>query len=153
MENTTEPTQEQLAQFVKVNIGICQSSLVEMLYEKGIVSMEDCENYFRDHTEEIDELQAEIDELEEDTSDDGLMSDESIAKCKELEERMQTLQEEMEEPQDVLEWWTVDSWMARKLREQGEVILDTDWESWWGRTCSGQAIHLDSVIEAIYKSL
>jgi len=51
------------------------------------------------------------------------------------------------EPQDIFEWWMVDSLFAEKLEEKGEpVLLD---EGIWGRTCSGQAILLDWVISQI----
>lgn len=51
---------------------------------------------------------------------------------------------------EIYEWWVVSDWLEKRLEEQGESILKTEYGSWWGRTCRGQAIYLDSVIEAIY---
>lgn len=53
------------------------------------------------------------------------------------------------EPQDILEWWIVTEWFAKKLHEKGEPILEWGNNHYWGRTCSGQAILLDGVITDI----
>lgn len=52
---------------------------------------------------------------------------------------------------DVLEFWLVSDWLAYHLEKQGEIIA-TDFYGLtvWGRTCSGQAILLDSVICNIF---
>ena len=58
------------------------------------------------------------------------------------------------EPQEVLEWWIVSKWFYEKLKEQGEVVVSYDgFNHFWGRTCSGQAISMDSVIEHIWDSI
>lgn len=50
---------------------------------------------------------------------------------------------------DVLEWWLVTDYGARRLQEQGEAILEDYNCHWWGRRTSGQAIYLDGVIAQI----
>lgn len=50
---------------------------------------------------------------------------------------------------DILEWWLVDSWLAEQLKQQGEVVIEEYGCYWWGRSTSGQAIYLDSVIQSI----
>ena len=50
---------------------------------------------------------------------------------------------------DVMEWWLIDSWLAERLKEQGEIIIDKLGCRWWGRLTSGQAIYMDSVIQEI----
>ena len=50
---------------------------------------------------------------------------------------------------DVMEWWLIDSWLAERLKEQGEVIIEEYGCYWWGRQSSGQAIYMDSVIQEI----
>lgn len=50
---------------------------------------------------------------------------------------------------DVMEWWLIDSWLAERLKEQGEVIIEEYGCCWWGRLASGQAIYMDSVIQEI----
>ena len=50
---------------------------------------------------------------------------------------------------DVMEWWLIDSWLAERLKEQGEIIIDKLGCRWWGRLTSGQAIYMDGVIQEI----
>lgn len=50
---------------------------------------------------------------------------------------------------EVLEWWLIDSWLAERLRQEGEVVIEEYGCFWWGRSTSGQAICLDSVIQKI----
>lgn len=58
-----------------------------------------------------------------------------------------------DEPQEILEWWIITDYLAGKLKELGEPILDTDNGVYWGRCTSGQAISIDGVIRNIVKSL
>lgn len=53
---------------------------------------------------------------------------------------------------DVFEHWAVSSWLADKLEAKGEKV-DRDFAGLiaWARTTTGQAISIDSVIEAITK--
>lgn len=51
--------------------------------------------------------------------------------------------------EEVLEWWLVTPWLAARLKEQGEIVIDEYGCHWWGRTTSGQAIYMDSVIQEI----
>ena len=53
---------------------------------------------------------------------------------------------------EVMEWWLVTRWLAEKLQEQGEVIIENCGCHWWGRQCSGQAIYLDAVMTDIVES-
>ena len=53
-------------------------------------------------------------------------------------------------PDEALEHWCVSSWLAERLKEQGEMVIDFLGLRIWGRTTSGQAICIDSVIEDIY---
>ena len=50
---------------------------------------------------------------------------------------------------DVLEWWLITEQLARWLRRENEIILQDLGCYWWGRTTSGQAIYIDSVITDI----
>ena len=50
---------------------------------------------------------------------------------------------------DVMEWWLIDSWLAERLKEQGEGIIEEYGCYWWGRQSSGQAIYMDGVIQEI----
>ena len=51
-----------------------------------------------------------------------------------------------EYPIEVYEFWAVDNWFARKLKEQGEVVEEVLDFIVWGRCCTGQAISMDCVI-------
>lgn len=55
---------------------------------------------------------------------------------------------------EVFEHWAVSSWLAEKLIEHGEKV-DTDFAGLnvWARTCSGQGIASDGVIERIYADM
>ena len=50
---------------------------------------------------------------------------------------------------EVLEWWLVTPWLAERLKEQGEIIIDKLGCRWWGRLTSEQAIYMDGVIQEI----
>lgn len=56
------------------------------------------------------------------------------------------------EPYDceVFEHWIVSDWFARRLAEKGEKV-DTDFAGLtvWARTCTGQSISLDGVVQDI----
>jgi hypothetical protein len=55
---------------------------------------------------------------------------------------------------EIFEHWSVSQWLADKLIEQGERV-DTDFAGMcvWGRTTTGQAISMDSVIRRIVEKL
>ena len=120
--------QEIKRRFIEREVLTCQSHLVEELLNNGIFQLEEIENFYKDNSEEIEELEEKIDQLE-------FLKEE--------------LEEEQENPQDIFEWWLITPWFSNKLKEQGEPILDNDYGVWWGRTCTGQAILLDSVISQI----
>ena len=52
-------------------------------------------------------------------------------------------------PHEIYEWWLVSSWLAEKLSQFGQPIFETPYGTWWGRTCTGQAIKLDHVMMEI----
>lgn len=55
---------------------------------------------------------------------------------------------------EAYEHWIVSDWFADKLEAQGEMVLkDFHGLTIWGRTTTGQAIHMDSVICNIYNEL
>ena len=55
---------------------------------------------------------------------------------------------------EIYEHWIVSTWLANQLRDRGEAVeMDFYGLTVWGRTCTGQGIALDSVIELIYDDL
>lgn len=71
----------------------------------------------------------------------------------ELMEISSQYNEETDDYDEALEHWLVSNWFARKLKDQGEMVGEFMNMNIWGRTCSGQAIICDSVIERIYDEL
>jgi hypothetical protein len=62
--------------------------------------------------------------------------------------------ENPEENIEALEHWIVTPGLSDELAKRGEMVLqDYLGLCIWGRTCSGQAIFLDGVIQDIYDSL
>lgn len=51
---------------------------------------------------------------------------------------------------EAYEHWLVSGWLGEKLQARGEMVDDVFGLTIWGRTCTGQAIYMDSVIEEIY---
>lgn len=102
-----------------------------------------------DHSERIDEIDNLIDEIETliDTSeaDEAVVYQSSID---ELQAERDQLEEDSQ-PQEVLEHWIVSSWFGDKLREHGETVADVLDFCIWGRTTSGQSITADEVIRSI----
>jgi len=54
---------------------------------------------------------------------------------------------------EVFEWWIVSPYLASRLKNRNELIIDYGINKIWGRTTTGQSITLDWVIEDIYKQL
>lgn len=49
-----------------------------------------------------------------------------------------------QEPQEVYQWFAVSGWLADKLVAIGETVLTCGYGNWFGRTCFGQALEMDS---------
>ena len=55
---------------------------------------------------------------------------------------------------EAYEHWIVSDWLADKLEAHGEMVIrDFMGLTIWGRTCSGQAIACDWVIQQIYSEM
>lgn len=121
-----QSTLQQIASdLVRKEVFVNQSSLVSELFEKQII---DCDNY-----------------------ENFCMTDEMIKEHHnvETEEEIQEIRDNAEDIQEVFEHWVCSNWLIEKLKEQGEPILETDFETWWGRTCTGQSIYLDHNIQEL----
>jgi len=160
--------------YVKNEILVNQSSLVEELLKKGVLNYEDIQNYyvypewsgtvvgdnlyFPGGNEEqkekfLENFQRLVDESED------LLSKEEISEATHdrnvelIDEAKTEFESETEEtnPQEIYEWWVITDWFKKQLLEEGEPILESDFETWWGRTTTGQSIEMDGVIEQIAK--
>lgn len=112
-------------QFINKHIYACQSYLVSELMSKEVISIEDYINLYK--------------------SDETIKSDYDV----ETEEEIQEIRDNGEDMQEVFEHWLCSDWLIEKLKEQNEPILETDLETWWGRTCTGQSIYLDHNIQEL----
>lgn len=77
----------------------------------------------------------------------------NLEDCYNLEETDEDMEGELKE---VYEWYLVPQDIADRLRDIGEVILETDFgfTQYWGRTCTGQDVLLDGTFqEAIRKNM
>lgn len=75
-------------------------------------------------------------------------ADETVYRCEDCgcifnEEEYRNLDTEIPE---IYEWWAVSNWFGEKLKEYGQPVIEAWGKSYWGRTCTGQAISLDGVV-------
>ena len=66
-----------------------------------------------------------------------------------LSEITQTLIEDAKTEHTIYEWWLVSEWLAATLKQNNQPLLQNAYGTWWGRTCSGQAIYMDNIIQEI----
>lgn len=130
--------QESLRKFVEQEVFVCQSMLVDEALRKEFFSWDDVINLYR-------------------RFDGQLLSPKVCYSCKQeatcLDSETGECEicfEDNQESQEVYEWWVVSDWLELKLKLAGEPILSNEYGSWWGRTCTGQAIYADRIIEQIY---
>lgn len=50
---------------------------------------------------------------------------------------------------EVYEWWRVTSWLASQLTAIGQVVLDNNYGTWWGRCTTGQSMLMDGVLQRV----
>lgn len=80
---------------------------------------------------------------------DSYMDDGATKTGNEIHKDLHEFIELETEPQEIYEWWIVTDYLYEKLKEHGEPVIE--WQNLyiWGRTTTGQAILLDSVITKI----
>ena len=122
--NATKEQRAYIEAIINREILANQSSLVDWLFEKNMLSYEDLENLCPRYCP--------------DCGRDFTVNDENTDTC-------EYCNDNRDKPQDIMQWFLVDTYMADKLKSIGEPVLytpDTN-DQWWGRTCCGQAISLD----------
>ncbi len=129
--------QDKVGKFVDREVYLCQSSLVGHLFEKEVFSYDEIENMYLSDEQILDYAG----EVNKDSTEE------------ERQDVIQNWRDDGQDMQEVFEWWVVSDWLVEKLKNAGEPILENDYGTWWGRTCTGQAILLDSIIENIYDNL
>jgi predicted nuclease with TOPRIM domain len=157
--------------FVERNVVYCQSSLVEELLQKDPNLFEQIENMYKyeydgelytqeelnDKVEAAEnekaELEAQLDDMDGEDEASQSKRDEIEEKISDLDDQIYDMEHADTEPVEIFEWWLVDRWMAKRLRERGEAILEEYGCCWWGRCTTGQAILLDEVITDICRDM
>ncbi len=121
-----EATKQDIADsFIRNHIYINQSFLVSELFTKGIISYDDFHNlYFTDGQLIVNFNLTDKDQI-------------------------QAMRDNCEDHQEIFEYWVCSNWLIEQLKELKEPILETEYETWWGRTCTGQSICLDYVIQKL----
>lgn len=147
-----EPTQEELRQFVQREVIYCQSMLVDELIGNETFSLEDVENISYTACSDCGGIVREATQ-EECEKHDLPFQETFICDSCDFTYGEGAYEELNTEHQEIFEWYICSDWLADRLQEKGEPMLRNDWGVWWGRTCTGQAILLDSVIKTIYKEL
>lgn len=141
--------------YVKNEILVNQSHLVEDLLSKGMLNFEDIKNYYiykvdNKLTDSYEEMSYDqFEEYKENVQDKINELEEAGEDASEWKSHLEEMEDLESTPQEVLEWWVVTDWFKEQLLKENEPILESDYETWWGRTTSGQAITMDGVIRAI----
>jgi len=115
--------QERNRAFVQNNVICCQSMLVDEMLKKDVFNYEDIINITKTEKELLDEGYS----------------------------REQIEAGDIDEYKEIFEWWIVSDFMLEELKALSEPVLENDYGEWWGRTCTGQAILMDGIIDEIIK--
>lgn len=132
--NASRAQRELIEHFIHRDIAACQSCLVSTLMEKS-GSGEGLDGFEWDEVTNLypDPSQWRRKECVEYLREMGADFDEEMPIA---ELRNQIL--DHADANEVYEWWLItDSWVADKLKEQGEVVLDNDYGTWWGADAQG----------------
>jgi hypothetical protein len=160
--NDTPGGQRQLAEFVKREVIYNASTFMFMSISKA----EKAAEIFDDYTDTLYELSSKIDYETPARENGWIIQEGQIFKVtpNDDEEAQNTeyadsWQEACEidsisgHENTAYEHWIVTQWLAEKLQKQGEIVGEFAGFTIWGRCTSGQAIHLDAVIETIYNQV
>ncbi len=110
-----------------------------------------------DHSDEIEAIEGLLDDMRDDL--DAIPEQDMDARqvlekhIEEAEERLQDLEDDDGDEQEVLEHWIVTPDFARQLQQHGETVGELFDFHVWGRCTSGQSIAMDGVIAEIAASM
>lgn len=133
--------QECAERLLQSDVLACQSSLVDALMRSDFAgfAVDDIVNLFPDASSwDVDDCRAWFDEH-------GIETPEEVDGV----ETYRNLVRDNAEPAEVFEWWLVTDWMAKKLRDAGNVVLENEYGAWWGRTCTGQQLLMDGTLQDV----
>ena len=92
---------------------------------------------------------AVFDNEDDDTLAEALFSSLDAGDWGDVDTWQDAVRESDPEPAEVFEWWRVSSMLCGQLRDVGRVVLDNDYGYWWGRTCTGQELLMDGVLQEV----
>lgn len=135
--------EQRARRFVECHVLLCQSGLIGHLLARNDIpgfTWDDVTNLCDDSVEAVEEYLFYKSPLEAtDWQELPFDERESLAREHGFEP----------EQQEIYEWWAVTPYLAERLSQVGEPLLENDFGRWWGRTCTGQAISMDRVIARI----
>lgn len=135
---------------VRNEVIVCDSGLIDDLLRDDLLGFcwDDVEN-LTSPTDDSDLACEYSDEYEAYTTDNQGCDDfhEYLIEVECLDES------DIQQDNEIFEWWQVTRWLAERLSENSQPILDNDYGLWWGRCTTGQAIKMDHVIRVITKEL
>lgn len=105
--------------------------------------------YSLPHAAYMNETKAEVGER----LDKVLAADDSMPDKQATIEALKAALEQDGDYPEIFSWYLVTDWLAERLREEGECVLETEGGTYWGRCTFGQLIESDSVIQTIYNNL
>ena len=175
-EGNSTTNQQIKGRFIDQHVNANVNSLVEYVLSKSFedsdapFSYDDIENMYilpeysgkvicfeggtdEDRDECINDAIKELEELEDELEELSNLDDASYLALVALNEKIDLFNELTElrdlesEPQDIMEFWLVSSFLCEKLQALGHPVLSD--ENIWGRCTSGQAILLDYAITQI----
>lgn len=176
IDHNSSTNQRIKEKFVGIHVHINANQLIEFIlsatsshsFNNAPFTFDDIENYYsypefygtyakfeggteEQRDEEIERLQSLLNnsEYDEKTHLEPISEEQAST----IEDEISELENLETEGADILEWWAVSSYLAEKLRENGYCILSDGNNEYWGRTTSGQAILLDSVISRICEGM
>lgn len=116
-----------------------KSRINEDIYVNASLFMDD---YLQDNPYAYDEIE------------NLYMSDDEIADYFGVDEQYEidNIRDRGEDVNEIFEWWIVDPFLYRQLKNHGEPVLHIEEYDWylWGRTTTGQRIIDDYVIKRIF---
>lgn len=163
MTITKEQIEERAQGLIDHEVFSCQSSLVDMLLQRGDVEgftideiqynrpdpsdwdAAECRDYIDKH-EGMDYGPKSADYTEE--NEEGETVTDEDAWLSDMQDHINDMDQD-----EIYEWWLVSRWLAGELASIGEPILDNDYGYWWGRTCTGQSMILDGTLQAIAENI
>ena len=131
---------EELAEtYVERDVLCCDSALVTDMMKAEVkgFSIDDVRNMYPDPSD-----------WDEDVCH-GFLDDRGVSYDE--EDDLDHLKEKIRDcdPNEAYEWWRVTEWLAKKLDDLGEIILENDYGYWWGRGCTGQQMIMDGTLQEV----